>query len=261
MNRPSPRSALFGLPLLAIVFILAGSFSCAQGGDSAEPVEPVEATGAETNDAQLELVDDLISRASSEASDFRREGGTVEDPEHPMRDWSDLLWRYRVAHPGTAAAAQATQAALSMKGRLGEIDEMYDLAGQVDPDSAMWKENTFLLYTAWEEQDFDPVLELSEQKIAAASDPEIRSALQVLRGNVLLANGQRDDAIAALESAAEEAPDSEFAEDALDIKRVATELAPGQPAQWPEVSDTQGNLVSLDDFAGDYLLLNYWASW
>jgi tetratricopeptide (TPR) repeat protein len=258
MSLQVPRSALRVLPLLAILIVLVGSASCVQ---DAEPIEPVEAADSEMNAAQLELVQDLISRASSEAREFRGEGGTIEDPEHPMRDWSDLLWRYGVAHPGSDAAAKATQAALSMEGRLGEIEQMYALAGQVEPDSAVWKESRFLLYTAWEEQDFEPVMELSRQKLAAAGDPEVRSALQVLRGNVLLASGRHDDAIAALESAVEEAPESEFAEDALDIKRVATELAPGQPAQWPEVSDTQGNPVSLENFAGSYLLLNYWASW
>ena len=80
------------------------------------------------------------------------------------------------------SAMCSTQAALSMKGRLGEIEEMYALAGQVDPDSPMWTETQFLLITAWQEQDVDPVVSLAEEKIAAASDTESRSALQLLLG-------------------------------------------------------------------------------
>lgn len=260
MSRPVAGSKLTILAIFVFVTLVC-SLSCTQEVDPIVPEDtPATSDGAAT-DPESELVQDLISRAFDDASKFRRQEGTLDDPEHPLRDWSELLWSYREVHPGTEAAAKATQAALSMKGRLGEIEEMYALAGQVDPDSPMWEETQFLLITAWQEQDADPVVSLAEEKIAAASDPESRSALQLLLGKTLLANGQRDEAMLALTSAIDESPRSPSAEEALDIKRVATELAPGQPAQWPEESDTKGNPISLDDFAGRYLLLNYWASW
>ena len=257
MSRPVAGSKLSIFVFVALVC----SLSCAQEVDPIVPEDASATSDGATADPEIELVQDLISHARSEASEFRRQGGAVESSDHPLRDWSDLLWRYREVHPGTEASAQAAQAALSMKGRVGEIDEMYAMARRVDADDPMWTDVQFLLVTAWEEQDFDPVVELCGEKIAASADPDVRSALQMLLGETLLASGQREEALLALESAADEAPDSISAEAALDIRRVATELAPGQPAQWPEVADTKGNPVSLDDFAGRYLLLNYWASW
>jgi hypothetical protein len=246
---------------MALLAILLGSISCAREAEPVEPAEPAEPAEASANEQEVELVRNLIRHAYDDAAEFRRDDGDPEDPDHPLRDWSDLLWSYGEIHAGSEAAAQAARAALSMKGGLGEVDQMYALAGEVAPDNHLWRDAQFLTYTAWGRQDFDPVLELTEQKIAAAKDSESRAALQLLRGNALLAAQRRDEAVAALDAAVAEAPDSRWAEEAIDVRRVHTELAPGQPAQWPETTDTMGNRIALEDFAGRYLLLNFWASW
>jgi hypothetical protein len=235
--------------------------SCAQQSDPAEQADVAEPAKEDMSEAETELVRDLVSQAYDDAREFRNDDGDPQDPDHPLHEWSDLLWSYGEIHSGSEAAAQAARAALSMKGRLGEVDKMFALAGEVDADNHLWRDAQFLMYTAWEEDDFDPVLELTEQKIATAGDSESRAALQLLRGNTLLAAQQRDEALVALEAAVTEAPNSRWAEEAVDVKRVHTELAPGQPAQWPETTDTKGNPIALEDFAGSYLLLNFWASW
>lgn len=261
MIRPCSRARPLLLLTLVFFALLLGSVSCAQQSDQAEQADVAEPPKEDMSEVEVELVRDLVSQAFSDARDFRGNDGEPDDPEHPLRDWSEILWSYSKVHAGSEAAAQAARAALSMKGRLLEVDEMFALAGEVEADNRLWKDSQFLVYTSWDEQDFDPVLELVDEKVAAAQDAESRAALQLLRGNALLAAQRREEAIVALEAAVAEAPDSRWAEEAIDLKRVHTELAPGQPAQWPQATDTNGNPIALEDFAGRYLLLNFWASW
>lgn len=237
------------LPLLLAVLLLWATTAGAQ-----ETPKPPE-------DPQMKLVTDMTDQVWAQWTKFHRAGGKASDPENPARKWAPIFWQYHETHPGTAASAKAARQALYLYLSADQEDEAFARVDTLGQDDPFWDGPEVLFYLAEHKKDFTYIINKAESLLKQLTDKKKRTAVAFVLGLAYWEKKELERAKAAFEIARQESPESDYARRATGNIFEITSLNIGQPAPAFTVKTTDGALLSLADFKGKLVLLNFWATW
>lgn len=221
--------------------------------------EPEPAVG---EDAAAEFVGRLAGQARTETRAFRAAGGEYGDPKHPALKWSQLIWEYRLAHPGTRAAQRAAEEAVRLLLGAGHPNEMYARASALEPDDpALISALETLSFEAHNGQDWQRFIEFVDSVLARSASKDIRAAAYYARYGVLRTANRPAEAKADLRAAIAEAPDSWGGKKAKQSLYGWENLNVGQPAPSFTAPAVDGRSIRLSDYRGKVVLFDFWATW
>lgn len=83
---------------------------------------PAQQAVKPSEDPELKMVSDMIVEIYRDQGRYQKAGGELSYPDHPVRKWADILWRYHEIHPGTPASARAANTALRGLVYTGQVD-------------------------------------------------------------------------------------------------------------------------------------------
>jgi tetratricopeptide (TPR) repeat protein len=217
---------------------------------------------AQGNDPELKRIADTRQRALQECNKFREAGGKAGAPNDPARTWSAVFWKYREEHPGTPAAAQATNLALAWMDFSDQNDELIAKTQTLPLDDGAWRDAIDWLRDASRKKgDYAPFYDKARILLRESKDNKLRAVVQLSLGSAYRDQGEPDQAIAAFQAAIQEAPNSVQAEDAQRHLYEMKSLRAGQPVPAFEAKTIDDQRISSADLRGKVVLLNFWASW
>jgi len=242
------RNFIYHITLCLILFLAATTSARQQ---SQQPSDP-----------ELERIEKTIREAWQEADQYVKAGGKESDANYPGRKWAATLWQYRQQHPGAAASEQAAAEALHFLVHAEQVGEMTGKADSLAPDDAAWKRIIGVLREAAEKnKDYDYLIAKSKFLLEKSPDREVRMRAQFALAQSLWKKGETEQARAAFQKAVAEYPNTPFAREAEGNIYELDALNLGQPAPLFAYRGINGEPVSLAEFKGKVVLLNFWASW
>lgn len=233
------------------MFLLMGAFVAALPAQS-----PTSA-----NELRSKYLAALAHQGEEEIRAFRRRGGNPSSTQHPGRKWAARFWGYRAAHPGTAAAAQAVSEALWMWLAAEQWPAMRDAVETLSHEDAAWNESFRPLLLA---SDTQKDYAWFERKLAgltnACGEPQVCASAWTFTGYALARQQKHAEAREAAARAMRLAPPGQRAKAEAAYDEI-TRLSAGLPAPAFTTTSLEGRPVSLAQFRGKVVLLNFWASW
>lgn len=221
-----------------------------------------EAKPAAPADPELERIKAQSKQAWQEAEQFNKAGHKDTDPNYPGRQWAATFWQYRQEHPGTPAAARATQEALHFLVHAGLLAEFEAKADSLKPDDAAWKELIGTLNEAAEHKKDDTYFINKAQWLYQQSpDKEVKARARFMLAQAQWKKGETDKAKAGFQAVIAEFPGTPQAKRAAGNLDEIAYLNLGQPAPLFAYKTTSGTPLGLADLKGKVVLLKFWASW
>ncbi len=238
--------------LLVILVVLAGLL--------AAPAPAQQ--GPQKPDPELKNITDMVDQAWTEVKKFKEAGGKPGDENHPARKSAAVLWQYREQHPGTPAATRATVAALNLLSDANQFDEAIAKAKSLPLEDPVWERaiNPFR-NAAKKNGNLRVFFDTADSVLARSKDKNVRASVRWEIAHAHWEQGELEDAKAAFQALIEEAPDSRDAERAKGNIHELSNLNVGQPAPLFEAKTLDDTRISLADFRGKVVLLNFWATW
>lgn len=237
------------LIILCLTLLLAATVAAQQ--QSQQPADP-----------ELQQVEKTVREAWQEADQYVKAGGKESDANYPGRKWAVTLWQYRQQHPGTAASAQATAEALHFLAHAEQTGELISKADSLAPDDAIWKRVIGVLREAADrKKDYEYLIAKSKFLLEKASDRDVKMRAQFALAQGLWMKGETEQARATFQKIVAEYPNTPLAREAEGNIHELDSLNLGQPAPLFAYKGINGEPVSLADFKGKIVLLNFWASW
>lgn len=216
---------------------------------------------ANPSDPEVARVEEMARQAWQEAQQFRKAGGKEEDPRHPNRKWAAALWQYREQNPGTAAAARATAESLHLLIHANGAAEMMAKADALPADDPSWRYLLGYLNEAAritkDETFFAAKLRFLAER---STDRETKSAVAFQQGLLYEKASDADLAKAAFQQAIDLSPDSRRAKEARGKLDELTLLNVGQPAPLFAARTHDGATLSLADYKGKVVVLDFWST-
>ena len=215
-----------------------------------------------SEDPELKLVSDMIDEIGQENGRYRKGGGKPSDPDHPVRKWADILWRYHELHPGTPASAEAANMALRGFVYTGQVDGAIAKVETFKPEDPAWEQVVGpLFYAASEKKDYGFFIKKVESVLQRATDKKARAALWLNLGEAYREQKQIERAKTAFEGTVRESPESDYARSAKGNLYEVTSLNVGQAAPQFAAKTMDGRNISPADLKGKVVLLNFWSTW
>jgi hypothetical protein len=203
----------------------------------------------------------LAHQGEEEIRAFRARGGKPGAADHPGRKWAARFWEYRAAHPGTPAAAQAVSEALWMWLAAEWWQQMRDAAEALGPGDAAWIDSFRpLLLAADAQKDYRWLQSKLAQLKDACLDTTVCAKAWLYLAHAAARQRHPEQARAAAVQAVRIAPAASKEEFEASFDEI-TRLSPGLPAPSFTAETLAGQPLSLRDFHGNVVLLNFWASW
>ena len=235
---------------LAFIWLLGMS----AGAQDTAPKKP--------SDPELDRIEAIIRQAQQESEQFMKSGGKASDATHPNRKSAATLWQYRTEHPGTPAAARATGESLHLLFHADQISEMQSKIETLKLDDAAWKQVlNVLMEFASSKNDYAYFINKAQTVLQQTTDPEIKLRARFTLAQVYAKKGDLDQAKAAYQAVIAEYPKTPQAKEAEGNLLELETLNLGQPAPLFASRGANGDPVSLADFKGKVVLLEFWASW
>jgi peroxiredoxin len=214
-----------------------------------------------TADAEMKKVKALIQQARKEAEQFKEAGGRNTNKNYPGRRWAAALWQYREANKGAEAAGRATAMALYFLIDSDLLDEMMAKVDTLSADDTAWKYSFFALQElARRTKDDGYLFGKTEFLIKNSADKDIRANAYLAQGDAYQERGELDRARQALQAAVDERPGADLTEAAQGKLYEITYLKVGQNAPQFTAKTMDGASVSLADYRGKVVLLDFWAA-
>lgn len=234
-----------------LALLLCCVAAAAQAPKPAAPVDP-----------ELERIKEQSKQAWQEAEQFNQAGHKDTDPNYPGRKWAATFWQYRQEHPGTAAAARATQEALHFLVHAGLFAEFEAKADALKPADAAWKELIGTLHEAAErKKDSSYFLNKAHWLYQQSPDKEVKVRARFMLAQAHWHKGETDQAKAGFQAVIAEFPGTPQAKRAANNLDEIAYLNPGQPAPLFAYKTTSGAPLALAELKGQVILLKFWASW
>jgi arsenite methyltransferase len=213
-------------------------------------------------DPELQQIEKTIREAWQEADRYVKAGGKESDATYPGRKWAATLWQYRQQHSGTTASAHATTEALHFLVHSGQIGEMVRKTDSLTLDDSAWKRIIDVLRESAERnKDYDYLIAKTRFLLEKAPDTEVKMRAQFAFGQGLWKRGDTEKSRAAFQKIVAEYPNTRLAREAEGNLHELDSLNLGQAAPLFAYKGITGEPVSLADFKGKVVLLNFWASW
>jgi hypothetical protein len=213
-------------------------------------------------DPDLAKAGALCEEAVAELNRFREEGGRAGDPADPALKWAPVLWQFYLDHAGSPAGSQAASTCLSLWWLSNQDETALEKGEQLDPNDPAWLRG--LSRFRWSAEKTGQQARFFRQTgkmLAAVKDPALRATVLFQRGQAQANLKRAGEAVADYRAAIREAPGSAVAAGAEAAIGRLTSTVPGVLAPSFEAVTLDGRKVSLDDYRGKVVLLNFWASW
>jgi hypothetical protein len=211
--------------------------------------------------ASKPTVDEVLRQARQEISSFEKGGGKKSDPLHPVGKWTQELWTWRTASPGSAETAKATSEAVHLLIHADRFTEAQTRADQIPSEDAAWQGLPQVLFeSASLQKNFTYFFAKLQAVLTGATDPKTKAAIQLSLGRAWREQHDDEKAKAAFRSAMELAGNSPAGRQAETELYDLLHLGVGQPAPPFSASTVSGSRVSLSDFRGKPLVLVFWST-
>jgi len=186
-----------GICLLGLVFLLA-------------PLVLPQDKPKEPEDPQKKWVTHLAQQARADIRRFEQSKKKKPGEESPARKWAEIIWQYRLAHPGTPAADEAAREALWLLIRPEFHSEFVATLDTLKPEDSAWQRVFPSVYAvSRNKQDPDWFIQKLQAVLPHMKDKKARATAGLYLGRSYLDKKDQDKAKAVFETAAQEAPDSE----------------------------------------------------
>lgn len=209
---------------------------------------------------QEKWVHEMADRARDEIRAYRQ----LKKPqtEHPGKKWGELFWEYYLSHGNTPATRAAASQSFWMFYEADLEPEVFARAERMEPEDPAWEEAIAPFYRAADYRKQLPLfIARAKLILEESSSKDIRAEVQYHLAMAYMNTKEKDLAQAAFEAVAKEAPGSDRAKKAERHLFELLHINVGQPAPGFRVAATDGKMISLDDYRGKVVLLNFWASW
>lgn len=217
---------------------------------------------AAAQEEKSEPISALIQRAWDEVAKLEESGGKPDAEDHPGKKWADLLWKYHKEHPESPDAARAAAEALHLLIHSDMADEAMARADTLAADSAAWNQALgFLLEAAGKTGDYSYLIAKAKHLIDHSPDKKLRIRALFGLGQAYWESGKLDQAKATFQQVIGEDPNSILGKRAHGNIHEIDNLNLGQPAPPFSAKTISGKPISLADFKGKVVLLNFWSAW
>ncbi len=209
---------------------------------------------------QEKWVHEMADRARDEIRTYSR----LKKPqtEHPGKKWGELFWEYYLSHGNTPATRAAASQSFWMFYEADMEPEVFARADRMDPGDPAWEEALEPFYRACNYRKQLPLFIVRAKLILEESaSKDIRAEVQYHLAMAYVNTKEKDLAQAAFEAVAREAPGADRAKKAERHLFELLHINIGQPAPDFRVAATDGKMISLNEYRGKVVLLNFWASW
>ncbi len=209
-----------------------------------------------------ESVSAMVQRAWEELEEFQKAGGKPEAENHPGRRWADILWQYHKEQPESPDAVRAAAEALHLLVHSDMTDEAMARADTLAADSAAWNQALgFLLEAAGKTRDYSYLIAKAKHLIEHSPDKKLKTRARFGLGQAYWESGELDRAKATFQQVIGEAPNSILGKRSRGNIQEIDNLNIGQPAPTFSAKTISGKPVSLSDFKGKVVLLDFWSAW
>jgi tetratricopeptide (TPR) repeat protein len=223
---------------------------------------PAQQAVRPSEDQELKMVSDMIVEIYRDQGRYQKAGGKPSDPDHPVRKWADILWRYHEIHPGTPASARAANMALRGLVYTGQVDAAIAKVETFKPEDPAWEQVVDpFFYAASQKKDYGFFIQKVQSVLERAVDKKVRAALWLALGEAYGEQKETEQAKTAFEAATRESPESDYAKRAKGNLYEVTALNQGQAAPQFMAKTMDGRSISPADLNGKLVLLNFWATW
>jgi len=211
-------------------------------------------------DSKVKWVEEIADQARSEIRAYRH--ARKPQGEHPGKKWGEFFWSYYLSHGSTPATRAAASQAFWMFYEADMEPEVFARAEQMDPVDPAWEEAVVPFYRACNyRREWARFIARAKAVLAETESEETKLEIQFHLGLAYLDTKDSDSAKAAFEAVIKEKPDSNRAKVAKRHIYEILHINVGQVAPGFKSPATNGAQISLEDYRGKVLLLNFWASW
>lgn len=213
-------------------------------------------------DEKPDSVEEIIRDAWKETrrADASRQRTTADAQR--AKQWAARLWEYREKHSETQSATRATVEALRLLAYADEQNELMTKAGLLMPNDAAWGEVLGVLLEAAEAKgNYYFVVSRAKRLVNSSTRTDTKMHAQSILGQAYWNQEQPEKAKEAFRAVVRDYPETPLAGFATaNINEIET-LNPGQMAPQFRTRSIGGDVISLADFRGKVVLLDFWATW
>ena len=243
----SERANVWWIPFFVLCLALAPLTSCGQ------------------NVPQISKDSDMEDRINKAWADVRDYGKQLENDvgtkaEDPKWQFAKEFFDYFLENPGTPTGKKAGQSAFMMWGNLGAVEEIERAIQHVTKESELWRPILNSIGNAYGKRDRgQEYVDLLHRLEDELTDPGSRSELMLRLARQLHSQKQPSKEKAYLEEVLA------LGAHPFDVQKAESELyelaslTVGQAAPDFKVETIDGKVISLSEFRGKYVLLEFWA--
>lgn len=178
--------------------------------------------------------------------------------------YSSEFYTYYLQHPDTKLGSQALSSAFTMWGNIGAADKFDEAVAHLDYDSEMWQKiivsgsNAYFKHEERTQEEYYNRLHELKDKL---THPESKSEVLLVLARKYNAKGETDKTIQLARELIEINASDFYVRQALGFQREAEHLGTGAEAPDFTAATIDGKELSLSDYRGNVVLLEFWATW
>lgn len=178
--------------------------------------------------------------------------------------YADEFYEYYLQHPDTELGSDALSSAVTMWGNIGAADEFDEAVAGLDYDSDIWQKviaSGSNAYFKHEERTLEAYRKWLHQLKGKLTHPESKSEVLLWLARHYNGEGETEKTIALARELIEINANNFYVQQALGFQQEAEHLGVSTQAPDFTASTIDGKEISLSDFRGNVVLLEFWATW
>lgn len=197
------------------------------------------------------------------------DSASVDLREHNYSDnlqkkYSDEFYQYFEQYPDSEMGQEALWRAFLLWGNLGEADKMDKAMKRIDHDSKTWRRIIVPIsngYHLSDQKTRENYIELLENLKSNLTDPKSKSEVLFALARHFNSKNNSQKVIELARKMIEINANDFYVEKALGFQHEAESLGIGVQAPNFKAKTLQGNQISLADYKGKIVVLEFWAMW